>query len=46
MSACLTQDITGGQKEENVPSSLQIYGKVTVDCEEEMKKSIKSYFVI
>lgn len=40
-------DITGGQKEENVPySSLQIYGKVTADCEEEIKKSIKPDFVI
>lgn len=47
MSVCLTQDITGGQKEENFPSSsFQIYGKVTVDSEEEMKKSIKPDFVI
>lgn len=46
MSVCLTQDITGGQKEENFPSSFQIYGKITVDSEEEMKKSIKPDFVI
>lgn len=46
-NACLIQNITGGQKEENFPySSFQIYGKVTVDSEEEMKKSIKPDFVI
>lgn len=41
MSACLTSEITGGKKEDSVPSSLQIYGKGTVGFEEEIKKRIK-----